>query len=65
MARQKGIIKLEGTIGDVSFYKSKDGYLAREKGGVDADRIKNDPAFQRTRGKRIRIWKSWSCMVEY
>lgn len=49
MARQKGIIKLEGTIGDVSFYKSKDGYLAREKGGVDADRIKNDPAFQRTR----------------
>lgn len=49
MARQKGIIKLEGTIGDVSFYKSKDGYLAREKGGVDANRIKNDPAFQRTR----------------
>lgn len=49
MARQKGIIKLKGTIGDVSFYKSKDGYLAREKGGVDAARIKNDPAFQRTR----------------
>ena len=49
MARQKGIIKLQGTIGDVSFYKSKDGYLAREKGGVDGDRIKNDPAFQRTR----------------
>lgn len=49
MARQKGIIKLAGTIGDVSFYKSKDGYLAREKGGVDAERIKNDPAFQRTR----------------
>lgn len=36
-------------MGDVSFYKSKDGYLAREKGGVDGDRIKNDPAFQRTR----------------
>lgn len=49
MARQSGIIKLKGTIGDVSFYKSKDGYLAREKGGVDAERIKNDPAFQRTR----------------
>ncbi|WP_370089418.1 hypothetical protein [Ekhidna sp.] len=49
MARQKGIIKLKGTIGDVSFYKTKDGYLAREKGGVDGDRIKNDPAFQRTR----------------
>lgn len=49
MARQKGIIKLKGTIGDVSFYKSKDGYLAREKGGVDKERIRNDPAFQRTR----------------
>lgn len=49
MAKQKGIIKLDGTIGDISFYKSKDGYLAREKGGVDADRIKKDPAFERTR----------------
>ena len=49
MARQKGIIKLKGTIGDITFYKTKDGHLAREKGGIDADRIKNDPAFQRTR----------------
>jgi len=49
MARQKGIIKLKGTIGDITFYKTKDGHLAREKGGVDASRIKNDPAFQRTR----------------
>lgn len=49
MARQKSIIKLDGTIGGITFYKSKDGYLAREKGGVSADRIKNDPAFQRTR----------------
>lgn len=49
MARQKGIIKLKGTIGDITFYKSKDGYVAREKGGVDANRIASDPAFQRTR----------------
>jgi hypothetical protein len=49
MARQKGVIKLEGTIGDITFYKSKDGHLARGKGGVEANRIKNDPAFQRTR----------------
>lgn len=49
MARQKGIIKLKGKIGDISFYKSKDGYLAREKGGVDASRIATDPAFARTR----------------
>ncbi|NMH24279.1 hypothetical protein [Flavobacterium solisilvae] len=49
MARQKGIIKLKGTIEDITFYKTQDGHLAREKGGIDASRIANDPAFQRTR----------------
>jgi hypothetical protein len=49
MARQKGIIKLDGTIGGITFYKSQDGYLAREKGGVEGDRIANDPSFARTR----------------
>lgn len=49
MARQKGIFPLKGTIGNVTFYKSKDGYLAREKGDLDGQRISTDPAFQRTR----------------
>ena len=49
MARQKGIIKLKGTIGDITFYKTQEGHLAREKGGIDASRIASDPAFQRTR----------------
>ena len=49
MAKQTGIIKLKGTIGGISFYKTTDGHLAREKGGVDASRIANDPAFVRTR----------------
>lgn len=49
MARQKGIIKLKGTIGDITFYKTQDGHLARDKGGIDASRIASDPAFQRTR----------------
>ena len=49
MAKQKGIIKLKGTIGDITFYKTQDGYLAREKGGIEASRIANDPNFQRTR----------------
>ena len=49
MARQKGIFKIKGTIGDVTFYKSGDGYLVREKGGIDANRIASDPAFQCTR----------------
>ena len=49
MAKQRGIIKLEGTIGDLTFYKSQDGFLAKGKGGIPADRIANDPNFQRTR----------------
>jgi hypothetical protein len=49
MARQRGAIKLTGLLGGISFYKSQDGYLAREKGGVSAERIESDPAFARTR----------------
>ncbi len=49
MAKQGGIIPLKGTIGNITFYKSKAGHLAREKGGVDGKRIANDPAFVRTR----------------
>jgi hypothetical protein len=49
MAKQKGIIKLEGTVGDITFYKSRDGYVAKEKSGPTAEQIANAPAFQRTR----------------
>lgn len=49
MASQDGIFKIKGTLGGVTFYKSKDGYLAREKGGIDKKRMAKDPAFKRTR----------------
>ncbi len=50
MAKQIGIIKIKGTIGGMTFYKtSADGHLIREKGGIDKERIMNDPNFQRTR----------------
>jgi len=49
MAKLKGLIKLEGTLDNLTFYKSKDGYLVKTKGGVSKDRIQNDPAFIRTR----------------
>ncbi len=49
MARQNGILKIKGTIGGMTFYKSKDGDLVREKGGVSGERIASDPAFVRTR----------------
>jgi hypothetical protein len=49
MARQSGLIKIKGTLDNVSFYKTKDGDLARMKTSVDWERIANDPAFIRTR----------------
>lgn len=49
MAEQKGLFRVRGTLGGVNFYSSKDGDLAREKGGVSKDKIRNDPAFARTR----------------
>jgi hypothetical protein len=60
MAKQSGIIKLEGTIGDVTFYKSQDGMLARAKGGVSADRIQSDDAFQRTRENNSEFGRAGS-----
>ncbi len=47
MARQKGIIKFEGTLDEITFYKTQDGYLAKTKSGVSAERIATDPAFAR------------------
>lgn len=58
MARQRGIIKLDGTIGDITFYKSKDEHLACEKGGIPAERIANDPNFQRTRENGVEFGRS-------
>jgi hypothetical protein len=49
MARQKSLIKIEGTLDDLTFYKGENGYLVRRKGGVDKQRINTDPAFTRTR----------------
>ena len=49
MAKLGGILKIEGTLDGMTFYKTKDGHLVRTKGGVSKDRIQNDPAFERTR----------------
>jgi hypothetical protein len=49
MAKFDGIFEIQGTLKGMTFYKSKDGLLIRTKGGVSKQRIKTDPAFQRTR----------------
>jgi len=49
MAIQKGIITLKGRIGDLSFYKTIDGFVVRRKGGPSAEQIKHGARFVRTR----------------
>ena len=58
MARQNGILKITGKLDDLSFYKSKDGFLVRTKGGISKDRINNDPAFVRTRENNSEFGES-------
>lgn len=56
MAKQKSFLKIEGTIQDLTFYQGTDGaYYVRSKGGVSKNRIKNDPAFQRTRENGVEF----------
>lgn len=49
MAKNNGILKIEGTLQDLTFYKGQDGYLVKTKSGVSRKRIMHDPAFARTR----------------
>jgi len=49
MAKLNGILKIEGTIGNMTFYKNDGKYLVKEKSSISADRIANDPKFARTR----------------
>lgn len=49
MSKQKGVIKLEGNMGGISFYVVDGVYYARTAGGPSKERIANDPEFKRTR----------------
>lgn len=51
MARQKGLMKYVGTIGDVRHFKIKgqEGFFAGMVGGPTAQQVKSAPEFERTR----------------
>ncbi|WP_299671795.1 hypothetical protein [uncultured Polaribacter sp.] len=49
MAKQKGFIKLKGSLGGLTFYQSDGKDIVRTTGGVDKSRIEKDAAFKRTR----------------
>lgn len=48
MAKQTGEVKLEGTIGNICFYKIGDEWYARLKSSLTGKRVKKDPRFRRT-----------------
>ena len=58
MARQVSLVKFEGKIGDLSFYKDKRGYQARMKGGPTKDQINSDPRFQRTKENGLEFGRA-------
>jgi hypothetical protein len=49
MAKQSGIILLEGALDNISFVKTQDGFIAKKKTVIPKDKIQTDPSFQRTR----------------
>ncbi|HMK17143.1 MAG TPA: hypothetical protein VK492_03005 [Chitinophagaceae bacterium] len=48
MAKQAGAIKIQGTIGDICFYRLHEEHYARTKSSLSAKRVKHDPAFDAT-----------------
>lgn len=49
MARQKGLLKIDGTIGGMTFLKTKDGDIVKQQLPSTKNKFYNDPKFQRTR----------------
>lgn len=60
MAKQMGIIPLTGSIGNITFLQTKDGFQARQKSAVNSNRIATDPAFQRTRENGFEFGRACS-----
>ena len=63
MAKQKGFIKVKGSLGGLTFYSANREELIRTTGGVDKSRIEKDPSFKRTRENmsefgRVLDWAS-------
>lgn len=49
MAKQKGYIEIDGTLGGLTFYRSRGENFIKRKGGVEKSRIEKEAAFKRTR----------------
>ena len=58
MAKQKGFLPIEGTLGNITYYKLKEGHFLKRKSSISAHRFANDPAFERARENNREFGKS-------
>lgn len=49
MARQKGLLKIDGTIGGMTFYRTKDGSIVKEQLQSTKSKFDSSSSYQRTR----------------
>lgn len=49
MGTQKGALRIEGNVGNLSFFKDSDGHKVRIKSGPSGDKMRTDKRFARTR----------------
>ena len=58
MAKQEGILKITGTIDDITFYKMGEHYYARMKSSLTGKRFWKDKAFARSRNSALEMGKA-------
>jgi len=58
MAKQIGIFKIIGTIGDITFYEMGGEFYARKKSSLYGKRVKIDPRFKRTMEEAVGFGKA-------
>jgi hypothetical protein len=49
MGKQRSIIEIVGTFGNLTFYKTEDGFLVKRKGSIAKSKIETSSQFERTR----------------
>jgi len=64
MAKQIGIFKIIGTIGDITFYEMDGEFYARKKSSLDRKRVRKDPRFRRTMEEAIGFGKASAATLE-
>jgi hypothetical protein len=49
MPKQVGLIKIQGTVDNLTFLETQDGLIVQKKRRFNADKLKNDPNYQQVR----------------